>query len=65
MITRLDGSDGAADLLDDPGSLMAENAGQRERQSAAGDAQVGVTEASGNHLDENLVPAKLVELDVR
>ena len=37
-MTRLDGSDGAAELLDDPGSLTAENAGQREGQSAGGDA---------------------------
>jgi hypothetical protein len=36
VVTRLDGRDGSADLLDDPSAFVAENSGQRERQSAAG-----------------------------
>ena len=61
MITRRDGCDGTADLLDDPSAFVAENSGQRERQAAAGDTQVSVTQASRSHPDENLALAKLVQ----
>jgi hypothetical protein len=56
--------DGGADGLDDPGSLVPEYSGQRERQSAARDTEVGVAQAAGHDPDEGLVGAGCVELDV-
>ena len=64
MVARHHRGDGRADPLDDAGTLVAEHAGQRERQAARGHAEVGVAQAGRGHPDEDLVGAGLVELDV-
>jgi hypothetical protein len=43
---------------------VAEHAGQRERQGAGRDAQVGVAEAGRDDPDQDLVRARLGQVDV-
>ncbi len=52
---------GGADLLDDPGAFMAEDGGGRDGLARLED-KIGVAEADANHAHENLVLARLVDL---
>jgi hypothetical protein len=64
VVAGLDAGDVRADGLDDTGSLVAEDAGQRERQAAARRPEVRVAQARGHDSDQGLVGAGLVELHV-
>lgn len=56
--------DGGPDGLDDSGALVPEDSGQREGQSAARHAEVGVAQAGRDHPDDRLAGSGLVEGDV-
>jgi len=62
VVAGLDPADRGADLFDDAGAFESEHAG--ERQPAVGHAQVGAAQPRGDHADEDLVRADLVELHV-
>ena len=55
---------GRPDRLDDPRALVPEHGRQRQAHRAAGDRDVGVADADPAHRDEDLVLARVVELDV-
>jgi hypothetical protein len=64
LVAGGDRGDRGADGLDHAGTLVAEDAGQREGQGADRDAEVGVAETGGDDADDHLVGAGLVQLDV-
>jgi hypothetical protein len=64
MVAGLHGRHGRTDPLNDTGTLVPEHAGQRERQPAAGDGEVGVAEAGGDHANEDFVCPQFVKVDV-
>lgn len=59
MIAGADPGHRGADRLHDARALVAEDSGQRERQAAGGDAQVGVADPGGDHADQHLVRARV------
>ena len=56
--------DSGADLFDDAGALMAEDAGERDGQIAVHEVVVAVADAGGRDPDQDLPMARPVELDL-
>ena len=65
LVERLDLGDTRSDLRDDARALMAEDARERKGDAARLNGQVGVAEAGGDHLDENLARAHRVAARLR
>jgi hypothetical protein len=59
-----DAGDVRSDGLDDARSLVAEDSGQGEGQTAARHTEVGVAQAGRHHADEDFAGAGLVECDI-
>jgi hypothetical protein len=63
-IARLDPGDGAADALDDPAALVAEDDREDDRQPSEPGVVVGVADADGLDPDQDLVVARVVEVEL-
>ena len=65
MVAGRDARHALADLLDDPGALVAEHGrGVAGRVGAARRVEVGVADAAGGEAHEHLTRSRPVELDV-
>ena len=61
---RLDPADGAADALDHARSLVAEDDREDDRQPSEPGVVIGVADADGLDLDQDLVVARVVEVEL-
>ena len=64
MIAGRDAVDVLADLLDDPGALVAENRGQRPGMDALHGVEIRMADAAGRQADEHLPGSRRGELHV-
>ena len=64
VVTRLEGRDLVADLLDDAGCFVAEHDRRREGNGAIDHAEVAVTQAGGADPHGDLVGPRVANLDV-
>ena len=64
VIAGLDRGDRVADRLDDTGRLVPENRGNLRRQRAVDTMQIAMADAARDGADEDLVPARIIDLDI-
>ena len=64
MVADLQVVDALADLHDGAGTLVAEHRGQRERQGAVRDREVGVADARRTELDPHLTGLRVGEIEI-
>ena len=64
MVADLQVVDALADLHDGAGTFVAEHRGERQRQRAVRDREVGVADAGGAELDPHLTGLGIGEIEI-